>query len=325
MNDTVLAAALILSSTVRLSVPLIFACLAGLWSERAGVVDISLEGKMLVAAFAAATVAHATGSAVLGLAAGIAASVVFALVHGVAAIDQRGNQIVSGAAINLVAAGLTALLGNAWFGEGGRTPQLESEASRFQPWTWPGAGSLGHLPVLGPLYQYLLSDHDALTYIAFLIVPLTSFVLFRTRFGLRLRATGENPAAVDTAGISVRGIRYAAVVIAGVLCGFAGTYLSVSQAAGFLPQMTAGKGFIALAALVFAKWRPGPALLTCLLFGFLDAVAIRLQGVSVPAFGEVPVQAIQALPYLLTVILLAGFVGRAVAPKASGIPYVKER
>lgn len=325
MNDTVLAAALILSSTVRLSVPLIFACLAGLWSERAGVVDISLEGKMLVAAFAAATVAHATGSAVLGLAAGIAASVVFALVHGVAAIDQRGNQIVSGAAINLVAAGLTALLGNAWFGEGGRTPQLESEASRFQPWTWPGAGSLGRLPVIGPLYQYLLSDHDALTYIAFLIVPLTSFVLFRTRFGLRLRATGENPAAVDTAGISVRGIRYAAVVIAGVLCGFAGTYLSVSQAAGFLPQMTAGKGFIALAALVFAKWRPGPALLTCLLFGLLDAVAIRLQGVSVPAFGEVPVQAIQALPYLLTVVLLAGFVGRAVAPKASGIPYVKER
>lgn len=325
MNDAVLAAALILSSTVRLSVPLIFACLAGLWSERAGVVDISLEGKMLVAAFAAATAAHITGSAELGLAAGVAASVVFGLVHGVAAIDQRGNQIVSGAAINLVAAGLTALLGNAWFGEGGRTPQLESPASRFQPWTWPGADTLGRLPLVGPLYQHLLSDHDVLTYVAFLVVPLTSFVLFRTRFGLRLRATGENPAAVDTAGISVRGIRYTAVIIAGVLCGFAGTYLAVSQAAGFLPQMTAGKGFIALAALVFAKWRPLPALLTCLLFGFLDAVAIRLQGVSVPPFGEVPVQAIQALPYLLTVILLAGFVGRAVAPRASGIPYVKER
>ena len=325
MNDAVLATALILSSTVRLSVPLIFACLAGLWSERAGVVDISLEGKMLVAAFAAATVADITGSAVLGLGAGIAASVAFGLVHGVAAIDQRGNQIVSGAAINLVAAGLTALLGNAWFGEGGRTPQLESPLSRFQPWTWPGAEALGRIPLVGPFYQDLLSGHDALTYIAFLVVPLTSFVLFRTRFGLRLRATGENPAAVDTAGISVRGIRYTAVVIAGVLCGFAGTYLSVSQAAAFLPQMTAGKGFIALAALVFAKWRPGPALLTCLLFGFLDAVAIRLQGVSVPPFGEVPVQAIQALPYLLTVVLLAGFVGRAVAPKASGIPYVKER
>ena len=325
MSDTALSVALILSSTVRLSVPLIFACLAGLWSERAGVVDISLEGKMLVAAFAAATVAHVTGSATLGLGAGILASVVFALVHGFAAIDQRGNQIVSGAAINLIAAGLTALLGNAWFGEGGRTPQLEAAAARFQPWEWPGAQTIGTVPVVGPLYQYLLSDHDVLTYVAFLFVPLTSFVLFRTRFGLRLRATGENPAAVDTAGISVRGIRYAAVLIAGVLCGFAGTYLAVSQAAGFLPQMTAGKGFIALAALVFAKWRPGPALLTCLLFGFLDAASIRLQGVVLPGFGEVPVQAIQALPYLLTVVLLAGFVGRAVAPRASGIPYVKER
>ncbi len=325
MNDLALTAALILSSTVRLSVPLIFACLAGLWSERAGVVDISLEGKMLVAAFAAATLAHVTGSAALGLAGGILASVVFALIHGFAAIDQRGNQIVSGAAINLVAAGLTALLGNAWFGEGGRTPQLEDPASRFAPVAWPGADTIGAIPGIGPFYQFLLSDHDILTYVAFLVVPLTSFVLFRTRFGLRLRATGENPAAVDTAGISVRGIRYGAVLIAGVLCGFAGTYLAVSQAAGFLPQMTAGKGFIALAALVFAKWRPWPALATCLLFGFLDAAAIRLQGVVLPGFGEVPVQAIQALPYLLTVVLLAGFVGRATAPKASGIPYLKER
>ncbi len=324
-DDTSLTIALILSSSVRLSVPLIFACLAGLWSERSGVVDISLEGKMLVAAFAAATVASATGSAWAGLVAGISASLLFGLVHGFAAIDQRGNQIVSGAAINLIAAGLTALLGNAWFGEGGRTPQLDVPSSRFPPLVWPGAEAIGHVPVLGPFYKQLLSGHDVLTYLAFLAVPLTSAVLYRTRFGLRLRATGENPAAVDTAGISVRRLRYAGVVICGVLCGFAGTYLSVSQAAGFLPQMTAGKGFIALAALVFAKWRPGPALMTCLLFGFLDAAAIRLQGVVVPGLGEVPVQAIQALPYLLTVILLAGFVGRAIPPRASGIPYVKER
>jgi ABC-type uncharacterized transport system permease subunit len=155
-------------------------------------------------------------------------------------------------------------------------------------------------------------------------VPLTAFVLHRTRFGLRLRATGENPAAVDTAGLSVRGLRYAGVAICGVLCGFGGTYLSVAQAAGFQPQMSAGKGFIALAALVFAKWRPWPALMTCLLFGFLDAAAIRLQGVMVEGI-EVPVQAIQALPYLLTVILLAGFIGRAIPPRASGLPYVKER
>ena len=325
MQDLALTVAQILASSVRLSVPLIFACLAGLWSERSGVVDISLEGKMLVAAFAAASVAYATGEAWLGLAAGIAASLVFSLVHGFAAIDQRGNQIVSGAALNLIAAGLTALLGNAWFGEGGRTPQLEAPSSRFTELTWPGADMAGSIPVLGPLYREIVSGHDALTYLAFLAVPLTTFALYRTRFGLRLRATGENPAAVDTAGISVRRLRYSGVLICGLLCGFAGTYLAVSQAAGFLPQMTAGKGFIALAALVFAKWRPGPALATCLLFGFLDAAAIRLQGVVLPTIGEVPVQAIQALPYLLTVILLAGFVGRAIPPRASGIPYVKER
>ena len=325
MQDLGLTAVQILASSIRLSVPLIFACLAGLWSERSGIVDISLEGKMLAAAFAAASVAAVTGNAWLGLAAGIAASTVLGLIHGFASIDQRGNQIVSGAALNLVAAGLTALLGNAWFGEGGHTPQLETPASRFTDIVWPGAHSFGTVPLLGPVYRDLVSGHDILTYVAFLTVPLTSFVLYRTRFGLRLRATGENPAAVDTAGISVRQLRYAGVLICGVLCGFAGTYLSVAQAAGFLPQMTAGKGYIALAALVFAKWRPVPALLTCLLFGFLDAASIRLQGAVIPGLGEVPVQAIQALPYLLTVILLAGFVGRAIPPKASGIPYVKER
>ncbi|WP_131195146.1 ABC transporter permease [Lichenihabitans psoromatis] len=325
MQDLATTIALVLSSSVRLAVPLIFASLAGLWSERAGVVDIGLEGKMLVAAFAAATTASETGNAWLGLLAGIVASVAFGLVHGFAAIDQRGNQIVSGAAINLVAAGLTALLGNAWFGEGGRTPQLDLPASRFTPIVWPGADTIATVPILGPVYHDLISGHDILTYLAFLTVPLTAFALYRTRFGLRLRATGENPAAVDTAGISVRQLRYGGVIICGILCGFAGTYLSVSQAAGFLPQMTAGKGYIALAAMVFAKWRPIPALLTCLLFGFLDAISIRLQGVVIPNVGEIPVQAIQSLPYLLTVILLAGFVGRAIPPKASGIPYVKER
>jgi simple sugar transport system permease protein len=156
-------------------------------------------------------------------------------------------------------------------------------------------------------------------------VPVTWFVLGQTRFGLRLRSVGENPAAVDTAGISVAGLRYAAIVVAGALCGLGGTYLSVGQSAGFLPNMTAGKGFIALAALIFAKWRAWPALATCFLFGLLDAVAIRLQGISLPGVGEVPVQAIQALPYLMTVILLAGVIGTAIPPRASGIPYVKER
>jgi simple sugar transport system permease protein len=293
----------VFDSSLRLSVPLLAACLAGLWSERSGVIDIGLEGKMLVAAFAAAAAAYATDSAWLGLLAGIGASIVFALIHGFASISQRGNQIVSGVAINMLAAGLTAIVGNAWYGQGGRTPPLEG-AQRF------------HEVLLG---------HSAPVFIALLAVPVTWFVLGHTRFGLRLRAVGENPAAVDTAGISVTGLRYAAVVIAGILCGLAGAYLSVGQSAGFLPNMTAGKGFIALAALIFAKWRAWPALGACFLFGLLDAVAIRLQGIALPGIGEVPVQAIQALPYLMTVILLAGVIGRAIPPRAAGVPYVKER
>jgi ABC-type uncharacterized transport system permease subunit len=156
-------------------------------------------------------------------------------------------------------------------------------------------------------------------------VPVTAWVLFRTRFGLRLRAVGENPKAIDTAGISVTRLRYSALIITAVLVGIGGAYLSIAQSAGFNNNMSAGRGYIALAALIFAKWRPGPALLVCLMFGFLDAVQFRIQGQSFPVIGEVPVQAIQALPYVLTVILLAGFIGRAVAPKASGIPYTKER
>ena len=314
----------ITESGLRLSIPLIFACLAGLWSERSGVVDIGLEGKMLAAAFAAAAAASATNSAVIGLAAGIIASVGFALIHGFAAISQRGNQIVSGVAINMLAAGLTALVGNAWYAQGGRTPPLEGDA-RFQPLTWPGAESIDQIPVIGPLYAHILSGHSALAYCALIATILSGFVLARTRFGLRLRAVGENPAAVDTAGVSVTKLRYAAVIIAGVLCGFGGAYLSLGQAAGFLTNMTAGKGFIALAALIFAKWRAWPAFWTCLLFGLLDAVAIRLQGVVVLGIGQIPVQAIQALPYLMTVVLLAGFIGKAIPPKASGLPYVKER
>ena len=314
----------ITESGLRLSVPLIFACLAGLWSERSGVVDIGLEGKMLAAAFAAAAAASATNSAVIGLAAGIIASVGFALIHGFAAISQRGNQIVSGVAINMLAAGLTALVGNAWYAQGGRTPPLEGDA-RFQPLTWPGTESIDQIPFIGPLYAHILSGHSALAYCALIATILSGFVLARTRFGLRLRAVGENPAAVDTAGVSVTKLRYAAVIIAGVLCGFGGAYLSLGQAAGFLTNMTAGKGFIALAALIFAKWRAWPAFWTCLLFGLLDAVAIRLQGVVVPGIGQIPVQAIQALPYLMTVVLLAGFIGKAIPPKASGLPYVKER
>jgi general nucleoside transport system permease protein len=314
----------IFGSGIRLGVPLILACLAGLWSERSGVVDIGLEGKMLTGAFAAATIAAMTGSAWLGLAAGVFTTVIVSLIHGYASIDQRANQIVSGTAINMVADGMTALIGNAIYSQGGRTPQLPATAL-FNPIDLPFAESFGEVPILGPIYLHLISGHDLITYCAFALVPLTYWALYHTRFGLRLRAVGENPAAVDTAGISVRALRYSAVIICGVLVGLSGAYLSIAQAAYFQPHMSAGKGFIALAALVFAKWRPWPALATCLLFGFLDALSFRMQGVILPVIGPVPVQAIQALPYVLTVVLLAGFIGKAIPPKASGIPYVKER
>ena len=314
----------IFGSAIRLGVPLILACLAGLWSERSGVVDIGLEGKMLTGAFAGAAVATFTGSAWLGLAAGVAATIAVSMVHGYASIDQRANQIVSGTAINMVTDGLTALIGNYIWSQGGRTPQLDNSAL-FNPITLPLVDTLRDVPILGSIYRHLISGHDVITYFAFAAVPLTYWALYSTRFGLRLRAVGENPAAVDTAGISVRALRYSAVVICGVLVGLSGVYLSLAQAAYFQPHMSAGKGFIALAALVFAKWRPWPALATCLLFGFLDALSIRLQGAVLPVIGPIPVQAIQALPYILTVVLLAGFIGKAIPPKASGIPYVKER
>ena len=319
--ETILLA---LDSAVRLSTPLLFACLAGLFSERAGVVDIGLEGKMLVGAFAAGAAAAVVPNPWLGLLAAVMVSTLFAMVHGYASITQRGNQIVSGVAINVLASGLTAILGNAWFSQGGRTPQLPGQA-RFSEITLPFAETLGAVPLLGPLYRDVLSGHSVLIYIALAMVPASWFILYRTRWGLRLRAVGENPAAVDTAGLSVTRLRYSALIVTGVLCGMGGAYLAIAQSAGFITDMTAGKGFIALAALIFAKWRPLPALGACFLFGLLDAVALRIQGVSFPGIGQVPVQAIQAMPYLLTVILLAGFIGKATPPRAIGVPYVKDR
>jgi general nucleoside transport system permease protein len=322
--DVFMAIVQILDSTIRLSVPLLLACLAGLYSERAGVFDIGLEGKMLVGAFAGAAAASIMHSALLGLGMAIVMSVAFALVHGFASITHRGNQIVSGVAINFIAAGSTIILGQAWFQQGGRTPALQP-GERFEAITLPGADAVRDVPILGPIYAELLSGHSILVYLAFAMVPFTWWVLFRTRFGLRLRAVGENPAAVDTAGISVAWLRYRALICTGILTGIAGAYLSMVQNGGFVKDMTAGKGYIALAALIFAKWRPVNAMFACLLFGFLDAAAISLQGTPLPLIGKVPVQFMQALPYILTVILLAGFIGKAIPPRAGGVPYVKER
>lgn len=313
----------VLDSTVRLATPLLLACLAGLFSERAGVVDIGLEGKMLAAAFASAAVASLTGSVWLGLLAGIGAAVLMSLIHGLASITFRGNQLISGVAINFLASGLTVLIAQDLFGQGGRTPSLIG-AGRFEPITLPFANALSGVPVLGPVYAELISGHSILVYVAFAMVPLSWWVLFRTRFGLRLRAVGESPEAVDTAGVSVTGMRYAAVLICGVLCGLAGAYLATGLQAGFVREMTAGRGYIALAALIFAKWRPVYALWACLLFGLLQAVALRYQNIDLGGI-TIPVQVMDALPYILTVIILAGFVGKAIPPRAGGEPYVKER
>ena len=310
--------------TIRLSVVLLLACLAGLYSERAGIFDIGLEGKLLISAFFSAAVSFETGNVWLGALAGVAASMVFSLIHGIASITYRGNQLIAGVALNFLASGLTIVIGHAWFKKGGQTPALPNGA-RFHEITLPFADALRDVPFWGPIYADVISGHKPLVYITFLLVPLTWWILFRTRFGLRLRAVGENPASVDTAGVSVIRYRYAAVMIAGVLCGLGGAYLATSQAAGFGREMSAGRGYIALAALIFAKWRPWYALMACLLFGFLEAISNLYPNINVFDLFEIPVQFTQALPYILTVVILAGFVGKAVPPRAGGQPYVKER
>jgi len=304
MDEAQLAS--LFASTLRVSTPLILCALAGLLSERSGVIDLGLEGKMLLSAFAAGAAGAVTGSLTLALATALLVGLAMSMLHGYACVSHRGDQVVLGIALTMTAAGLSIVLGIAWFKQGGQTPPLP-DTVRVGPW-WLG--------------------HNALVYLALAMVPAIWFLLYRTSLGLRLRATGENPAMVDAAGLSVNALRYGALACNGLLCGLAGSYLVLAQGANFSPHMTAGRGYMALAAMIFGKWHPLGALGACILFGFLDAVAIRLQGVPLPpelGGGAVPVQAIQALPYLMTVILLAGFMGHARAPAALGIPYVKER
>ncbi len=325
MDESLIAG--MLASTLRVSAPLILCALAGLLAERSGVVDIGLEGKMLFAAFASGAVGALSGSTVLALLAAMGVAVLLSWIHGLACVSRRGDQVVSGVAINIIAAGMTVVIGIALFAQGGQTPQLPN-AVRLGPLLPDAAQALRSVPLVGVVLGDGLFNHNAMVYAALALVPAVWWLLFQTRFGLRLRAVGENPQMVEAAGVSVQRLRYAALTLNGVLCGLAGAYLVLGQSAMFSANMTAGRGFMALAALIFGRWHPTKAFLACLLFGFLDAFAIRMQGIKLPTAlgsGEVPVQLIGALPYVMTVVLLAGFVGRAVAPKALGKPYLKER
>lgn len=285
-------------STIRLATPLILAALGGMFSERSGVINIALEGMMLAGAFTAAAITHAAGNPFVGLVAGMTAGLLIALIHAVACIRYKADQVVTGTAINILMLGMPALLSGAFFLSSGSTPQIPKE--QLIPWT----------PIV----------------IAFALVPLAWYVLYKTPFGLRLRAVGENPEAADAAGVRVERMRYAGVLLSGVLAGIGGAYLSIGQSSLFTRNMTSGRGFIALAALIFGKWRPVQTMLACLLFGFTEAVSIQMQGVvKLPSGEDIPVQFIHMVPYVLTIIVLAGFIGASRPPRALGLPYEKER
>ena len=285
-------------STIRLSTPLILAALGGMFSERSGVINIALEGIMLAGAFTAAAVTFSSGSPWIGLMAAISAGVLVALVHAIACIRYKADQVVVGTAINILMIGLPGFLSGALFLSSGSTPQIPIE----------------HLIPRAPIVM------------AFAFVPLAWYVLYRTPFGLRLRAVGENPEAADAAGVDVARMRYSGVLLSGVLAALGGAYLSIGQSSLFTRNMTSGRGFIALAALIFGKWRPLQTMLACLFFGLTEAITIQMQGVvKLPSGEDIPVQFIQMVPYVLTIVVLAGFIGHSRPPRAIGRAYEKER
>ncbi len=292
-------------TSIRLATPLIYAALGGLFSERSGVINIALEGLMLAGAFTAAVVTYQVHNPFVGLICGMAAGGVLALVYAVSVIKFQADQVVAGMAINFLMVGLPALISGAVYDSQGSTPQID-KAEQL------------------PNYFNNLSIASI---IVFVLVPVVWYVLYKTPFGLRLRATGETPEAADAAGVNVLNLRYVAVVISGILAGAGGAYLSTGQSSLFTRNMTAGRGYIALAALILSKWRPWQALIACLFFGFTEALTIVIQGApwaKMPSGEDIPIQFIQMIPYVLTIIVLAGFIGLSRAPKALGIPYRKE-
>ncbi len=294
----------LLFSAIRLATPLIFAALGGMFSECSGVINIALEGLMLAGAFTGAVITYESGNPYVGLLAGMFTGAALAFIYAIACIKFEADQVVSGMAINFLMIGLPAVISGAIYDSSGSTPQIAKE----------------HLL---PEFFNRLSQASIL---AFLLVPLCWYVLYKTPFGLRLRATGENPAAADAAGVNVTRLRYIAVILSGILAAAGGAYLSIGQSSLFTRNMTAGRGYIALAALILAKWRPWQELLACLFFGLMEALTIQIQGVfKLPSGEDIPVQFIQIIPYVLTIIVLAGFIGLSRAPRALGIPYRKEK
>ena len=295
----------VLDSALRMATPLILASLGGLFSERSGVVNIALEGILLTGAFASIVATYYTGNPWAGVFAGVFAGILVSLIHAIVSIVFKADQIVSGVAINLLAMGLTQFLTWIIWGSSANSPPVQGMAHWSLPETW-GPVARGVNTVIG--------HYPPLVYVALALVAVSHVVLFRTPFGLRLRATGEHPEAVDTLGVSVHAMRFAGVLMSGAFAGLGGAFLALNTHQ-FVKNMSAGRGFIALAAMIFGKWNPVGAFAACLLFGYAEAVQMGLQGQAVPT------QFVQMIPYVLTMVALVGVIGRARPPAAIGKPY----
>src|SRR2546425_13011857 len=306
----------LLFSTIRLATPLVLAAIGGLYSERSGVINIALEGLMLAGAFTAASVTFYASSPWIGLGAAMLAGVAVAVIIALACIRFKADQVVTGTGINIMFLGLPAVLSGALFLSSGSTPQIPKEhllpnLNKFLPFM--------------PEWR-IFTDVSSVSLLALVVVLVTRYVLYRTPFGLRLRAVGENPEAADAAGVGVELMRYIGVKLSGAFARIGGDLPSIGQSSLFTRNMAAGRGFIALAALIFGKWRPVQTMLACLLFGLADALTIQMQGVAkLPSGEDIPVQFIQMIPYVVTIVVLAGFIGQSRAPRALGTPYQKER
>jgi len=305
--ESVVVWSALLAAMLRFATPLAFAALGGMFSERSGVVNIGLEGMMLMGAFFGIMAADKLDSWWLGLLAGILAGGAAAFVHAVWAIHLQADQIVSGTAVNFLAVGLTGYL------------FIDIYGSEGTPTDIPSIPNV-HLGFLGDGFVGdIFGSLNLMIWIAIVLVPLTWAIMFKTPIGLRIRACGEHPRAADTVGISVYGVRYGAVTLSGMLAAAGGAYLSIGFVNSFNENMTAGRGFIALAALIFGNWRPFGAAAACLLFGFSSALAQRL-----PEYSQSASVLFQALPYVLTLIAVAGVIGRSIPPAAVGRPYKKQ-